>query len=171
MEYNVEKMRQLAEKYFAGTTTLAEEATLRDYFGHCTDVPADLKPCVLLLGHSAAEATRRSHTEIRLHAEPNASRRFVLPLTRAITTVAAAVLVGLFVFVGRTGSSQEQLICYVNGQKITDPALATHYASDAIELVNENLQKPSEIIAAKTHQSSTTAKRVGEMLNTLSSQQ
>jgi hypothetical protein len=164
MEYNIENIRTLADKYFAGTTTLTEEAALRDYFGHCTDIPVDLKPCALLLGHSAAEATRRSHTEIRLH------RHNVRPLIFAITTVAAAVLVGLFVFIGRTDTPQEQLVCYVNGQRITDPALATLYATDAIELVNENLQKPSEILSAKTLQSST-AKRVEEMLNTLSSQQ
>jgi hypothetical protein len=164
MEYNIDDIRALADKYFAGNTTLAEEATLRDYFAGSTDVPADLKPCALLLGSSAAEATRRSHTEINLH------RPTVRPLIYALSTVAAAVMVGLFVFVGHTDAPQEQLICYVNGQKITDPLQANRYALDAIELVNENLQKPSEILATKTLQRST-AKRVEEMLNILTSQQ
>ncbi|MDR0908000.1 MAG: hypothetical protein LBM63_05295 [Rikenellaceae bacterium] len=164
MEYNVNQIRTLADKYFDGGTTLAEEATLRDYFSHCADIPTDLKPCALLLGRSASEATRRSHAEIKLH------RPAVRPLIYAITTVAAAVLVGIFVFVGRTDLAQNDLICYVNGQRITDPLQANRYALDAIELVNANLQKPSEILTAKTRKSPT-AKRVEEMLNTLTSQQ
>jgi hypothetical protein len=164
MEYNVETIRMLADKYFAGTATLAEEAALRDYFGDRVDIPADLRLCALLLGRSAAEATRRSHTEIRLHRQP------VRPLIFTITTVAAAVLVGLFVFVGRTDTPQEQLICYVNGQKITDPRQVNQYTLNAIGLINESLQKPAELLSAKTDKSPT-AKRVEEMLNTLTSQQ
>jgi hypothetical protein len=164
MEHSLKNIRSLADKYFEGKTTLAEEATLRDYFRKCADPPADLKPCALMLGHLTDVAKQKSHTEIRLH------RKILRPLIVALTGVAAAVMVGLFLFVGRTDAPLEGIICYVNGQKITDPRQANQYALDAIGLINQSLQKPAELLSAKTDKSPT-MKRVEEMLNTLSSQQ
>jgi hypothetical protein len=87
-----------------------------------------------------------------------------------MAAAAAAIAVGIFVFVERDTTSGGELICYVNGERITDPHLAEEYAASAIEHINATLRKPSEYLSAKSTQSPT-MKRVEEMLNTLSSQQ
>jgi hypothetical protein len=166
MEYNIETIRTLADKYFAGTTTLAEESILRDYFKGQKNVPTDLRPCALMLGFFEGAATAKSSQKVRRQPQS----RTIRPLFATLIPVAAALLVGVFVMINnRPAPQQEGLICYVNGQQITDPREANEYAHNAIALINSGLQKPAEYLSAKSNKIHTMS-RVEEMLNTLSTQ-
>lgn len=163
MEYNVENIRQLAERYFRGGTTLEEEAVLRDYFRNCDNVPADLEPCRLMFGHWAKAVSEVSRREIPLKDKAGYGR----PLFAATVAVAAALLVGLFVVTGSLNSpGQDGIVCYVNGKPVTDQQQAAEYALGAIGLINESLRKPAEYLSVKSD-NSPTIERVEEMLNML----
>ena len=43
MEYDINKIRNLCDRYFDGNITDEEEITLKSWFLHTDDIPADLK--------------------------------------------------------------------------------------------------------------------------------
>ena len=57
MEYDINKIRTLCDRYFDGDTTAEEEQLLREYFNHVKDIPADLRAVkVMMTGMSEAAA-------------------------------------------------------------------------------------------------------------------
>ncbi len=168
MEYNVENIRQLAEKYFRGETTLSEEAVLREYFNNSNEVPADLQAYSLLFGQSAKALAGRPRRELILHAEtprkPLQRRRLVAAISGL--AAAAAVMTAVFMTIDLTKSQRSDIVCYVNGHLVTDPQAALEYTQEALEIINAKLQKPAGYISPKT-ESTATMSRVGDMLNAL----
>ncbi|NJB86849.1 hypothetical protein GGR26_002626 [Lewinella marina] len=84
---NHERATALVERYFAGETTLAEEAALKDYFRTADPVAEELKPYAPLFGYWEREA--------RITAPPARRRRRRLP--RVLLALAAALLLLLVV--------------------------------------------------------------------------
>lgn len=57
MEFDINKIRSLCDKFFDGETSAEEEKMLRDYFAQADDVPADLKAVkVMICGLSDASS-------------------------------------------------------------------------------------------------------------------
>jgi hypothetical protein len=55
MEYDINKIRTLCDRYFDGDTTAEEELLLREYFNRTKDIPADLRAVkVMMTGMSEA---------------------------------------------------------------------------------------------------------------------
>ena len=49
MEFDINKIRALCDRYFDGDTTAEDEQMLREYFSSAQDVPADLKAVKVII--------------------------------------------------------------------------------------------------------------------------
>ena len=118
MESEMNKIRQLCDRYFDGDTSAAEEQILREYFTHARDIPAELKSAkIMICGFTEAAtmtcgktAVRKNHGVIR----------------RAIWgTIAAAASIAICI----TLSNKETYGYDADGNAITDPETALADAS------------------------------------------
>jgi hypothetical protein len=157
MEYK--EVRALMERWLAGGTTLAEEAALRKFFADAEDgLPDDLRPGRALFGQGACAAAARSPRKLILHTgpEPGAGETPLPARSRRLTRWSviaasiAAAIVGVVVFINPPISqSGEEIVCTVNGVKITDPAAIELYTTRALKMVNDNLQKPAAAVESE----------------------
>ena len=112
MEYDINKIRTLCDRYFDGDTTGEEEQLLREYFNHVKDIPADLRAVkVMMTGMSAAAAMT--------YSPPAPARKGII---RKIVwgTISAAAAIGLFVSL-----FDREIYGYdADGKAITDPDIA-----------------------------------------------
>jgi hypothetical protein len=165
MEYNdtgYDRARTLVERWLAGETTLAEEAALREFFAGVEDeLPDDLRPCRAMFGQSAGVAASRSPRKLILHTEPEPVARRVSLLRRGFAgrsstrwsvaaAVAAAAIVGTVLLITPERAVPESdIVCMVNGVRITDPTAIDAYTRRALEMVNDNLQKPASAVESE----------------------
>ena len=112
MEYDINKIRTLCDRYFDGDTTAEEEQLLREYFNHVKDIPADLRAVkVMMTGMSEAAAMT--------YSSPAPARKGIV---RNIVwgTISAAAAIGLFVSL-----FDREIYGYdADGKAITDPDIA-----------------------------------------------
>ena len=112
MEYDINKIRTLCDRYFDGDTTAEEEQLLREYFNHVKDIPADLRAVkVMMTGMSEAAAMT--------YSPPAPARKGIV---RKIVwgTIYAAAAIGLFVSL-----FDREIYGYdADGKAITDPDIA-----------------------------------------------
>ena len=112
MEYDINKIRTLCDRYFDGDTTGEEEQLLREYFNHVKDIPADLRAVkVMMTGMSEAAAMT--------YSPPAPARKEII---RKIVwgTISAAAAIGLFVSL-----FDREIYGYdADGKAITDPDIA-----------------------------------------------
>ena len=110
MEYDIEKIRQIAAKYYDGESSVEEERLLREFFGsmQMASVPQDLRPLARMVG------SFRSMSQERMPVR-RVKRRFLL--------VAASVAAALVLILLRP--SPEVVYGYdSDGKEITDPQQA-----------------------------------------------
>ena len=112
MEYDINKIRTLCDRYFDGDTTAEEEQLLREYFNHVKDIPADLRAVkVMMTGMSEAAAMTYS---------PPAPARKEIISKIVWGTISAAAAIGLFVSL-----FDREIYGYdADGKAITDPDIA-----------------------------------------------
>lgn len=114
MEYDINKIRTLCDRYFDGDITEDEEMTLRSWFLHTEDVPADLKAVrAMFCGFKEASA---------MTYRPSVSgKKTHRPFGRifwgtVVTAAAAAICIGIF---------NREIYGYdAEGNAITDPQVA-----------------------------------------------
>lgn len=113
MEYDINKIRNLCDRYFDGDITEDEERTLRAWFLHTEDIPADLKAVkTIFCGfEKAAEMTYRPSAP-RKKTHKTIGRIF----WGTVVAAAAAVCIGIF---------NREIYGYdADGKAITDPQVA-----------------------------------------------
>ena len=112
MEYDINKIRMLCDRYFDGDTSAEEEQLLREYFNHVKDIPTDLRAVkVMMTGMSEAAAMT--------YSPPAPARKGIV---RKIVwgTISAAAAIGLFVSL-----FDREIYGYdADGKAITDPDIA-----------------------------------------------
>ena len=112
MEYDINKIRTLCDRYFDGDTTAEEEELLKKYFNQVKDIPADLRAVkVMMTGISEAAAMTYSPAVTRPKG-----------IVRKIVwgTISAAAAIGLFVSL-----FDREIYGYdADGKAITDPDIA-----------------------------------------------
>jgi hypothetical protein len=179
MDYKVNEIRALAQRWLAGETTLAEERVLREWFAEVQreELPVDLVPIASMFGQSAQAAGERSHRKLVLHTEPAKQSAPLLkrshPLRRwvAVASAAAAVVIAMVViFTPAERAPQSDILCVVNGVQITDPDMIALHTREALKIADDNMQLPRRAISAEFASDPAMA-RVGEMLNELSKNQ
>ena len=113
MEYDINKIRTLCDRYFDGDTIAEEEQLLREYFNHVKDIPADLRAVkVMMTGMSEAAAMT--------YSPPAPARKGIV---RKIVwgTISAAAAIGLVVSL-----FDREIYGYdADGKAITDPDIAS----------------------------------------------
>ena len=112
MEYDINKIRTLCDKYFDGDTTAEEEQLLREYFNHVKDIPAELRAVkVMMTGMSEAAAMTYS---------PSVARPEGVVRKIVWGTISAAAAISLFVAL-----SEREIYGYdADGKAIKDPQIA-----------------------------------------------
>lgn len=114
MKYDINKIRTLCDRYFDGNITDEEEITLKSWFLHTDDIPADLKAVkTMFCGfEKAAEMTYRLSAP-RKKTHKTIGRIFWGTVAAA---AAAAVCIGIF---------NREIYGYdADGKAITDPQVA-----------------------------------------------
>lgn len=97
MEFDINKIKLLCDKYFDGETSVEEEALLRDYFAQSDDIPADLKAVkVMICGLSDASS---------MTYEPKVSKPKTLVRKIVWSAVAVAASVAMIVALNQRGMS------------------------------------------------------------------
>ena len=136
MEYDINKIRTLCDRYFDGDTTAEEELLLREYFNRTKDIPADLRAVkVMMAGMSEAAAMTYSPAVTRPKG-----------IVRKIVwgTISAAAAIGLFVSL-----FDREIYGYdADGKAITDPQEALESISCLAYL--DNLESSFDIARALT---------------------
>ena len=120
MEYDINKIRALCDRYFDGETTAEEELALREYFSMEVDIPEDLRAVKVMIGGFADAA---SMTYRPTPAKPKGTVRRLIWGTIA-AAASAALCVAYF---------NREIYGYdADGRAITDPQAAlegTEYLS------------------------------------------
>lgn len=118
MEYDINMIRALCDKYFDGGTSAEEERTLRSYFTQVQDVPGDLKAVKMMIC-GMDEASRMTY--VPAAAEPVRTGRMSMKVRRIIwSTIAAAASVAVcFSLFNREVYGYD-----AEGNAITDPQVA-----------------------------------------------
>ena len=120
MEYDINKIRALCDRYFDGETTAEEELALREYFSMEVDIPEDLRAVKVMIGGFADAA---SMTYRPTPAKPKGTVRRLIWGTIAVAA-SAALCVAYF---------NREIYGYdADGRAITDPQAAlegTEYLS------------------------------------------
>ena len=118
MEYDINRIRTLCDKYFDGRTSAEEERTLKSYFTKVQDIPGDLKAVkVMICGMD--EASKMAY--VPAAAEPMRAGRMSMKVRRIIwSTIAAAASVAIcFSLFNREIYGYD-----ADGKAITDPQVA-----------------------------------------------
>ena len=111
MEYDINKIRTLCERYFEGDTSAEDEAVLKEYFSRVKDIPDDLKSVKVMFG-GLAEAAAMTYSPVS--QKTGKIRRLVW------STIAAAASVALCI----TLFNREVYGYDAEGKAITDPDVA-----------------------------------------------
>ena len=114
MEYDINKIRNLCDRYFDGDITEDEERTLRAWSLHTEDIPADLKAVkTIFCGFEKAAEMTYSPSAPEKKTYRTFSRIFWGTVAAA---AAAAVCIGIF---------NREIYGYdADGKAITDPQVA-----------------------------------------------
>ena len=118
MEYDINMIRALCDKYFDGGTSAEEERTLKSYFTKVQDIPGDIKAVkVMICGMD--EASKMAY--VPAAAEPMRAGRMSMKVRRIIwSTIAAAASIAIcFSLFNREIYGYD-----ADGKAITDPQVA-----------------------------------------------
>lgn len=129
----LQKIRDLLEKYEAGETSLAEEKKLREYFKK-NEVPDRLKPYQLIFGFSEIESKESYEKEIELPATKQDNRYLWTAIAASLILV-----VGLFFFQNKPLEMSDS-----NLGTIQDKEEALQKSMEALKMVSELMNEGKE---------------------------
>ena len=129
----LQKIKDLLEKYEAGETSLAEERKLREYFKR-NEVPDSLKPYQLIFGFSEIESKKSYEKEIELPSNKQDN-------SYLWTAIAASVIlvVGLFFFQNKPLEMSDSDL-----GTIQDKEIALQKSMEALKMVSELMNEGKE---------------------------
>ncbi|MBZ9728912.1 hypothetical protein LB467_04370 [Salegentibacter sp. JZCK2] len=129
----LQKIRELLEKYDAGKTTLAQEDMLREYFQH-NEVPDDLKSYQLIFAFSEKSRKPIMERKVQLPASEKGNKYLW-------TAIAASVIlvVGLFFFQNKPMEMNDSDL-----GTIQDKEEALQKSMEALKMVSELMNEGKE---------------------------
>ena len=117
MEYDMNKIRALCDRYFDGETSAGEEQVLKEYFRLAKDIPADLRAVkVMLCGMYDAASMTYSPSGTGQHTTNGSVRKMsIRRIIWGTVTAAASVAICISLF-------NREIYGYdADGKAITDP--------------------------------------------------
>lgn len=133
MDYN--NIEKLVEKYFEGTTNIAEEDELKMFFSNRKDIPENLIYARNIFAFFNEEKSVEYKKEL-VKTKLNNKR-----ILHYISGIAAIILFALFIIVSNQNTEEKVIYAYINGKPITDRAIAEKYTRQALLAVSQNLDK------------------------------
>lgn len=117
MEYDIERIRTLCDRFFDGETTVNEEIMLKAYFMAAEDVPADLKAAkVMICG--MAEASKMTYSPAPAKPARTFGNGKIGRIIWGTVAAAASVAICISIF-------NREIYGYdADGRAITDPQVA-----------------------------------------------
>lgn len=128
------RIRELLDLYFEGETTTLQEQELKHLFSTAESIPADLMPYKAMFA-----AFERSKEDVPKQGATVKSPRIAYRVAlRAISSIAACLLLGVFIWLGAKSDKQD-IVCYIDGVEITDSDRAMAEAQRLMGEVNEDI--------------------------------
>ena len=127
------RIRELLDLYLEGQTTLMQEEQLRGYFAVAADIPADLMPYKAMF--AAFDSVKEQKPTAVVDKKP---RSWVRVVIGSVAAVAACLVSGLFIWSG-VQSREQQIVCYIDGEQITDTEVVVAEAQRMLGSVNEDI--------------------------------
>ena len=121
-------IQHLIDKYLAGQTSPAEELQLASYLQHCDSMPDEWQAVSMMLGEltqGEAEYDRIVASRKKASSRPSA----VIIALRAISSVAAIYLVGLFIWL-QMQPEPKAATAYINKVEQTQTPPAPQYCTE-----------------------------------------
>ena len=136
------KTRTLARRFLEGATTLDEELTQARLLRH-PDLPADLEPLARMIADLQAVALPREEAvEDTAAITPPRRRKTLWP---AAAAVAALLSVGIAAHF--SGSSNDECVAYVYGQRTTDRHVVLEEMRQGLNIACESdIDRPEEVL-------------------------
>jgi hypothetical protein len=140
----MERMNELLEKYFNGTTDLTEEKALKQYFAG-TNIAKEHEPYRALFNAFGDELTETAINPLKKVSPKQKSIKRIWIRTFAYSGIAATILIALWI--QRPNQSENYAI--VSGNRIEDPEYVQEYTEKKLNKVNEilhNSMKPMKSV-------------------------
>lgn len=130
------KIDEIINRYFDGLSSTEDERLLREYL-LSSNVSAEHKYLQPIFEYMADETEAIAVlNEIRdEEAERREKSRKVKRLIVSISSVAASLIVGMFLLVGHLNLQKSKSYVWVDGKKIYDPEVVTKYFENAVDNV------------------------------------
>ena len=138
MEYDINKIRSLCDRYFDAETTAEEELVLREYFAQTERVPEDLKAVKVMMGGFSQAAA------MKYRPAPAKSSGKVRKIVWGTISAAAAISLFAALF------TREVYGYDADGKAITDPQVALESITCLAYL--DNLETSFDIARALTQE-------------------
>lgn len=129
----LQKIRELLEKYDAGETSLVEENALREYFQN-NEVPADLKSYGVLFSFSEKTRTQKMQREVELPSQTKGNKYLWTAIAASII-----VIVGLFFF-----QNKPMEMNHSDLGTVQDKEEALQKSMEALKMVSELMNEGKE---------------------------
>jgi hypothetical protein len=113
MEYDINKISALCEKYFDGATSTEEEQLLRDYFTNAGDIPETLRSMMVMMC-GLSEAAALTYEPVTCTVKRSKVHRIIW----SSIGIAASIALCIAVF------NRETYGYSIDGKAITDPEKA-----------------------------------------------
>lgn len=132
-----ENVQEYLDRYMSGESTQEEQRLLKEYFGNTKDLPAELRPYAQMFVVLEEKAETPSVEALDRFSEGQvpAVRRGVKlwPLVAAACVAAFAVI-----FLTPPKYEENMAIAYVDGETITNQALAMQMGQEALQEIFSN---------------------------------
>ena len=152
----LDRLKILVDRYLEAEATLDEERELAEYFSSCENLPQEyesLRVMFKTFGDVKSQCAPQTTPSISAETTRAISRRRRWWLISGATTIAAAAACLLVVFtppaatidsvaVGHGGEAVEspKLICYIDGQRVTNDFVALDKANKILGGMADNMQ-------------------------------
>ncbi len=124
MKSSKNRLNELQELYFEGSTTLQQEQELRELLLSAGDSLSPEEQALMVMLRGFDELSREEPKSAAQWSPPKA-KRISLSRHRAwISSAVAAVVIGV---VALLNFNNREVYCYVNGEAVTDPQKAMEY--------------------------------------------
>lgn len=131
MDYK--EVKTLLDKYFEGHTSLQEEEKLRTYFKNTTDVPSEFAHAQSMFTHFDKEASEQFEGEVKLKSS---NRSFYIRMVGVAASLLLVLSLGTYMY---QAQQEEKIYAYINGEPITDQAVAIEETKKALLKMSTNM--------------------------------
>lgn len=130
-------IQEIVERYFEGVSSVEDEKMLREYFQNINNVAPEHRYLQPLFGYMSDEAeAMRVLDEIKRNESIAEDKRLrIRKLITSISSVAASLVLSVFLLFGYINNRKPDSYVWVDGKKISNPEVVSNYFEASFENV------------------------------------